>query len=297
MKTTTKPPRFQMLFIVLLMIAPLYSCSLLNVFERAEPPFVYEVHFVDVGQGDAIYVVTPGKNVLIDGGRRNSGIVDYLKDLEVESIDIVIGTHPHADHIAGLIDVFHTFDVTEVIDPDVHYSTVTHRDYKTTIDSKEITFTAGRSGMEWQLSEGAVMQIVNPSQPSTRHINDASIVARIVFGDVAVLLTGDAEERAEREMLARREPLRSQILKVGHHGSITSTTVDFLEQVKPEVAVIMVGEGNRYAHPNEEILHNLEAAGAEIYRTDTHGSIVIKTNGVRYVIHTTSDETLKESEH
>ncbi|TVR40049.1 MAG: MBL fold metallo-hydrolase [Bacteroidia bacterium] len=297
MKTTTNPPRFQVLFIVLLMFAPVSSCSLLNIFDKVEPPFVYEVHFVDVGQGDAIYVVTPEKNVLIDGGRRNSGIVEYLQRLEVESIDLVIGTHPHADHVGGLIEVFHTFDVTEVIDPEVNYSTVTYRDYRTTIDSREITFTAGRSGMEWQLSEGAVMQIVHPAAPSTRHINDASVVARIVFGDIAVLLTGDAEERAEREMLARSEPLRSQILKVGHHGSITSTTLDFLEQVKPEVAVIMVGEGNRYAHPNEETLHNLEAAGAEIYRTDTHGSIVIKTNGIRYVIHTTSEETLNEHEN
>jgi competence protein ComEC len=248
--------------------------------------FIYEVHFIDFGQGDAIYISTPDKNLLVDGGGRNSGVVEYLQALDVDTIHYVIGTHPHADHIGGLIDVFQTFIVVEAIDPGVVHTTITFNDYLSAIDESNATFTIGRQAMEWQLSDDAYLFVLHPTDPSQRHLNDASIVARVVLGEISVLLTGDAERNSEEEILASGQTLKSHILKVGHHGSRTSTSDEFLQAISPEVSVIMVGEGNRYGHPHNEIIELLHEFGTEIYRTDIHGHIVIETDGTEYTIST-----------
>lgn len=174
--------------------------------------------------------------------------------------------------------------VKEIIDPAVVHTTKTFEDYLTIIDEKDIKFTEGRAGMSRTLARGVRMDILHPSSPSSSHLNNASVVVRIVFGQVSFLFTGDAEREAEREILNRGYELESTILKVGHHGSRTSTTTAFLNGVKPEVGVIMCGANNRYGHPHEETLDNLTKAGVKIYRTDIHGTIVISTDGQTYDI-------------
>jgi len=259
-----------------------------NIFIIPSDPddVVYEIHFIDVGQGDAILVSTPEKILLVDGGLRNSGVVEYLQSMEIEEIDIVIGTHPHADHIGGLIDVFYDFDVGEVIDPGVTHTTNTFNEYLTVIDFFDIPFTVGRKGMEWQLSENASMKLLHPTNPSDTHLNNASIVAKVTLGDVTLLLTGDAEWQSEQQMLENPELLPSNILKVGHHGSRTSSTKDFLEAVQPEISVIMCGSNNSYGHPHSETLEQLNAVDTDIYRTDIHGHIVIVSDGIEYTVTT-----------
>lgn len=264
----------------------LYSCSDNdNVFiVPSDDEEHYEIHFIDVGQGDAILVITPEKIMLVDGGPRQSGVVSYLQALDIEYIDIVIGTHPHADHIGGLISVFHEFDVGEVIDPGVVHTTVTFNDYLTVIDVYEIPFTVGRKGMEWQLSENAHMVLLHPVNPSSNHLNDASIVSHVTLGEITLLLTGDLEQFGEQRVLEEPDLLPSHILKVAHHGSNTSSTMPFLEAVNPEVSVIMCGENNPYGHPHGPVLERLEAIGTDIYRTDIHGHIVVETDGVTYTV-------------
>ncbi len=241
-------------------------------------------HFINVGQGDAIFIQTPAKNILIDGGDRGTTVANYLRNQGISSLDLVIGTHPHADHIGGLINVFQSIPVKEVIDPAVVHTTKTFEDYLTLIDKKDIKFTEGRAGMNRDLGGGAQLELLHPTSPSSSHLNNASIVARLVFGQVSFLFTGDAETEAEKEMLNRSAALVSDILKVGHHGSRTSTTQAFLQGVDPEVAVIMCGKDNQYGHPHEEILQRLANAGVDIYRTDLHGTIVITTDGQTYDI-------------
>jgi competence protein ComEC len=240
---------------------------------------ILHVHFIDVGQGDAIFIQTPVKNILIDGGDRGDTVVNYLKGLGINQLDLVVGTHPHADHIGGLINVLQSIPVKEVIDPSVVHTTKTFEDYLTIIDEKDIKFTEGRSGMQRDLGGGVTMEILHPSAPSSSHLNDASITAKITFGQISFMLTGDGEEASERQILKRSDNLKSTILKVGHHGSRTSTTVPFLKAVNPEAAIIMCGKDNRYGHPHEETLTNLSQAGVDIYRTDIHGTIVVSTNG------------------
>lgn len=248
------------------------------------PTGLMTVHFIDVGQGDAILIQTPSQNVLIDGGERGNTVIDYLKKQSVKNLDLVIGTHPHSDHIGGLINVLQTIPVKEVIDPGVVHTTKTFEDYLTLIDEKDVVFTEGRAGMSRDLGDGATLQVLHPSSPPGSHLNDASIVTKITFGQVSFMLSGDAEESSEKEILNRGYNLRSTILKVGHHGSRTSTTSSILNAVSPEVAVIMAGKGNTYGHPHDDTLAKLDNAGVKIYRTDVHGTIVITTDGQRYEV-------------
>jgi len=250
--------------------------------ERAPPTGVLETHFIDVGQGDAILIKTAEKNILIDGGDRGDTVLNYLRNQGVSSLDLVIGTHPHADHIGGLINVMNAIPVKEIIDPGVAHTTITFEDYLDVIDAKDIKFTEGRAGMKRDLGGGAEMKIVHPTSPSSSHLNNASIVCRITFGDVSFMFTGDAEQGAESQILNSGYNLDSDILKVGHHGSNTSTTSPFLNAVSPSTAIIMCGTGNTYGHPHEETLVKLTNAGVDIYRTDTQGTIVIATDGLTY---------------
>ena len=277
------------------LILPLFFLSIALLFscERDENIIIvpspdkdeYEIHFIDVGQGDAILVITPDKILLVDGGWRNSGVEQYLNDLGIDKIDYVIGTHPHADHIGGLIAIFNRFTVGEVLDPGVTHTTVTFHDYLTAIDANNIPFTVGRRGMERHLSENAYFEILHPANPGS-HLNNASIVARVTLGSISVLLTGDAERESEQEMLQYPEKLPSHILKVGHHGSRTSSTMPFLEAIQPEISIIQCGQDNPYGHPHAQAMQNLHAVGTEIYRTDVHGHIVITTDGTEYTITT-----------
>ncbi len=252
---------------------------------RTNPSGELKVHFIDVGQGDAILVQTPSQNILVDGGNRGTTVVNYLKSLGINSLDLVISTHPHADHIGGLINVIESIPVREVIDPAVVHTTKTFEDYLTLIDKNDIIFTEGRAGMSRDLGGGARMDILHPSSPSSSHLNDASIVTKVTFGQISFMLTGDAEKASESKILLQStvQPT-STVLKVGHHGSRTSTTSAFLKAVAPKVAVIMCGKGNTYGHPHEETLANLAAAGVDIYRTDIHGTIVITTDGQTFDI-------------
>lgn len=243
-----------------------------------------EVHFIDVGQGDSILIITPLKNILIDGGDRGSTALNYIKNHGIKSLDYIISTHPHADHIGGLINVIQAMPVGEVIDPAVVHTTQTFEDYITLIDQKGIWFNEGRAGMVFDMGGGAMMQILHPTAPSQSDLNNASIVIKLIFGNVSFLFAGDAESAAESQILNRGYDLDSTILKVGHHGSNTSSTQAYLNAVKPEAAVIMCGKNNSYGHPHEETLSKLNAVNAKIYRTDLHGNIVITTDGQTYSI-------------
>jgi len=202
-----------------------------------------------------------------------------LQKQGVTSLDLVIGTHPHADHIGGLINVMQSIPVKEIIDPAVVHTTKTFEDYLDIIDQKDVKFTEGRAGMTKDLGGGALLSILHPTAPSSSSLNDASIVAKLTFGQISFLFTGDAEQAAERQMLARGENVNSSVLKVGHHGSRTSTTQAFLNAVDPQIAVIMCGRNNQYGHPHDETFNKLIAANVDIYRTDLQGTIVIITDG------------------
>ncbi len=240
---------------------------------------VYKVHFIDVGQGDAILIQTPSKNVLVDGGERRGGVVDYLLDLTIDTLHLLISTHPHADHIGALPDVLTKFAVLEVIDPGVVHTTNLFTRYLKTIDSLEIPFVVGRAGMKRDLHDHAYMELLHPVDPTEKHLNDASIVVMLVLEQVTVLLTGDIEKRSEAEILSRYPDIQSNVLKVAHHGSITSSSDDFLKAVSPEVSVIFCKADNNYGFPHDQTLSLLSSVKSKILRTDICGTIIMATDG------------------
>lgn len=265
----------------------LFGCTI-TIEPTPTPDDTLRVHFIDVGQGDAILIEHQGYIMLIDGGDRGQGqiVVNYLKDLNITHIDTMVGTHPHADHIGGLIDVLQNFSVGEVVDPGVVHTSKTFEDYLTLIDENDIKFIQGRAGMKTNVASGFYYEILHPQNPSSRRLNDASIVIRLTYGKTSFLFTGDAEIPSEKEILERNSNLTSQILKIGHHGSSTSTSEEFFNKVLPQTAIIMVGEGNRYGHPHKEILEFLENSNIDVYRTDLHGTIIITTDGENYSVDT-----------
>jgi competence protein ComEC len=264
--------------------------------DPASQEYRFEVHFIDVGQGDAILVLTPSKTMLIDAGPRDGNAAAYLQSVGVTEIDIVIATHPHADHIGGMPDIFSSFPVREIIDPGVAHSTLTYTRYLELIDEMDIPYTEARKGMRRELGAGAFAEIIHPSCTSEEFLNDASIVIAVVLGNVRVLLTGDIERMSEEMLLDGDSDfvasLQSQIFKVPHHGSISSSHTGFLEAVGPEVSIIMCGLHNPYGNPHRVTLAALEAAGSDILRTDRNGHIVIRTDGEDYVVDAERDAPL-----
>lgn len=263
--------------------------------EAGDIPPKLVVHFLDVGQGDSIFVQTPSQNILIDAGERSSGpmVVDYLQGQGVRELDLVLGTHPHSDHIGGLIQVLTDIPVKEIMDPAVVHTTKLFEDYLTLIDEKEIKFTEGRAGMVRDIG-GASLKILHPLAPSSSALNDASIVTRISCGQISFLLTGDIEKKSEAEILDRGAPLKSTILKAGHHGSSSSNSPAFVEAVDPRLVIIMCGEGNDYGHPHGEVLETYRDRAIDIYRTDLLGTIVVTTDGETYSLDTEKEREAEE---
>jgi competence protein ComEC len=240
------------------------------------------VHFIDVGQGDSILVQCPdGSTVLIDGGPMDAypQLVGYLKEAGVEKIDLLIATHPDGDHIGGFLKVMDTFPVGTVLDSGKEHTTLTYQRYMEAIKGLPDTeFKLGRAGDQYAFG-GVSLLLVHPGSNLPKNNNDCSIVARLTYGDVSFLFTGDAEEKAEAEILSRRFPVRSSVLKVGHHGSKSSTSTRFLSAVSPQSAVISCGESNRWGHPTEEVMRSLKQRKIEIYRTDLQGTILMLSDG------------------
>ncbi|MFZ5925719.1 MAG: ComEC/Rec2 family competence protein [Bacillota bacterium] len=245
------------------------------------------VHFIDVGQGDSILVQTPsGKTMLIDGGpvEASERLLSYLKTSGVERIDVLVATHPHADHIGGLQEVLRTFPVGLVVDPGKVHTTATYERFLTLVDQKDIPFRLGRAGDEITLDSELEVDVLNPAEPLPESVNDCSVVIKISYGKVSFLLTADVEKEAENAMLGRGADLQATVLKVAHHGSRSSSSPWFLKKVKPRVAVIQAGSGNPYGHPHRITILNLQDYTDKIYRTDRSGSIVVASDGHTFTV-------------
>lgn len=248
------------------------------------------VHFINVGQGDAILIQTPnGKVMLIDGGPRSAGekVVSYLKKAGVSSIDILVATHPHEDHIGGLIDVLNAFTVKKIYDSGYPHTSKTYENYLTLIEEKNINFNKAHGFNQINIDPAISVTILHPCT-TMDGINNNSVVLKVQYDNVGFMFTGDAESEAEAYFMEKTDDatLKSTVIKVGHHGSHTSTSRQFIDKVAPQIAIISVGAGNDYGHPNSDILQRIHNTGAQIYRTDLNGDIIICTNGNTYKVET-----------
>ncbi|TJX13930.1 MBL fold metallo-hydrolase [Tissierella creatinini] len=245
-----------------------------------------KVHFIDVGQGDSILIQQingdAAHNMLIDAGSNGDGnyLVNYLKEQGINTLDYVIGTHPHEDHIGGLDEIINNFNIIKVVMPKVTITTQTFTDVVTAIKNKNLKITTPIVGDEYKLGD-AKWVVLAPNSGEYGNLNNYSVVSRLVFGENSFILTGDAEEISEAEILENFdiESLTSDVLKAGHHGSNSSSSDNFLDAVSPKYAVITSGVDNFYRHPDKEMIEKLSEKNIEILRLDQLGTIVIASDG------------------
>lgn len=238
------------------------------------------VHFLDVDQGDSIFVQLPnGQHMLVDAGSKDRGknVVNYLKQAGVKKIDYLVATHPHEDHIGGMAAVLRRFEIDRVYMPKVTHNTKTYEDLLKSIQAEGLKINTASAGVEIINSEDLRAEIIAPNNAAYEDINNYSAVIKLTFGKVSFLLTGDAEAQSEKEMLVNSPSLRADVLKVGHHGSYSSTSQSFLNGVKPKYAVISNGDDNAYGFPHALTLQKL--SGIQVFRTDLHGNVVFTTDG------------------
>ena len=277
------------LIALLLILAILVLCGclakvLLDAPEETPAPQVtggekLTVHFLDVGQADCALLECGGEYMLIDGGNIGDGqmVISYLQNMGVEELKAVVCTHAHEDHVGGLPSVLAVYPVKQVFAPTKTYASKVFDDFLYYTDQQRLEVTIPAPGDEMTLGQ-AQITVLGPLK-SYAETNDTSIVMKVVFGETSFLFTGDMEVLAENDLLENGTDLKADVLKVGHHGSDTSTGYRFLYEVDPTYAVISVGEGNKYGHPNDITLSRLNDAECTIFRTDHLGTVVAVSDG------------------
>ena len=261
---------------------------------------VFRAVFLDVGQGDCVFVRTPGgRTVLVDGGGRKSEQSDgdaiglrvvepFLRREGVNRIDVLVLTHPHDDHVRGLIPVVRDFRVGMVLDSASPHGSESYRRFLSLVEARRISYRRAVRGQVIDFGDGVRAEVLNPAaRPADRtdDLNENSVVLRFTYGESSMLLTGDAGKDAERDILASGANVRSDLLKIGHHGSDSGTSDDWLEAVRPKFAVISVGKNNPFGHPSRDVLDRLSARGGEVYRTDRDGAVVFEMAARRSTVY------------
>ncbi|MCQ2559251.1 MAG: MBL fold metallo-hydrolase [Clostridia bacterium] len=269
------------LLLSLTLLLALTGCeSKLDVIDLGGISKDLSVHFIDVGQGDSILVQLPdGKNMLIDAGPNKSAeaLVSYLQNLKINKLDYLIATHPHEDHIGGMDEIVNTFEIGEVYMPAASSTTKTFERLQDALEAKNLFATAAFAGVSVVDEGDLTVTMFSPNSQVYDNLNNYSPVIKLVYGDTSFLFTGDAEAESEAEILKAGYDLQADVLKVGHHGSHSSTSPEFLAAVNPIYAVICCGENNDYGHPHQVTLDKL--AGITIYRTDLDGNILFVSDG------------------
>jgi len=250
-----------------------------DVADVAVSESLLKVHVIDVGQADSIFIELPNKEtMLIDAGNNSDDetVVNYINELNYDTINYLIGTHPHEDHIGGLDTVINTFNIQNIYMPKVVYSTKTYEDVLLAVKNKGIKINNVKAGTNIIDSKNLKIDIIAPANNYYVSTNNYSAVVKITYNDKSFLFMGDAENLSEDEITSN---VKADVIKIGHHGSSTSTSNEFLSKVSPNYAIISVGENNDYGHPHKEIINLLNKLSIKVYRTDLSGTIIIESDG------------------
>ena len=248
-----------------------------------------QIQFLDVGQADSILIQNEDQFMLIDAGNNEDGkkLVSYFQSLGIESFQYVIGTHAHEDHIGGMDDIIDNFDIDTFYMPDVITTTATFESVLDSLEKKNIAFQTPAIDSTFELGDATIDVLYVGTDDSD--LNNTSIVLKLTYGKTSVLFMGDAEKEVETKI--QNKNIAADVLKVGHHGSNTSSSKSFLEKVNPSYAIISVGKGNSYGHPSNQTIQNLQNQNIKIYRTDESGTIIMTTDGTNITFQTVQTDT------
>lgn len=243
-----------------------------------------KVHYLDVGQGDSIFIELPNnETMLIDAAEsyQSENIINYLKNLNYQKIDYVIGTHPHTDHIGGLKDIINTFEIGKIYMPKVVSTTKTYESLLMAIKDKNLKINTAKAGTSIIDTDALKINILAPNNSTYTELNNYSVVTKITYGTTKFLFMGDSEKLIEKEI---KENVTADVIKIGHHGSNTSSSIDFIKKVNAKYGIISVGLNNKYNLPKEETITNWENSGTKIYLTSTNGTIRASSDGTNIKI-------------
>lgn len=243
-----------------------------------------KVHYLDVGQGDSIFIELPNnETMLIDAAEsyQSENIINYLKNLNYQKIDYVIGTHPHTDHIGGLKDIINTFEIGKIYMPKVVSTTKTYESLLMAIKDKNLKINTAKAGTSIIDTDALKINILAPNNSTYTELNNYSVVTKITYGSTKFLFMGDAEKLSENEI---KENVTADVIKIGHHGSNTSSSIDFIKKVNAKYGIISVGLNNKYNLPKEETITNWENSGTKIYLTSINGTITAISDGTNIKI-------------
>lgn len=243
-----------------------------------------KIHYLDVGQGDSIFIELPNnETMLIDAAESNQSenIINYIKNLNYQKIDYVIGTHPHTDHIGGLKDIINTFEIGKIYMPKAVSTTKTYESLLMAIKDKNLKINTAKAGISIIDTNTLKINILAPNNDTYTELNNYSVVTKITYGTTKFLFMGDAEKLSENEI---KEDVSADVIKIGHHGSSTSSGLNFIKKVNAKYGIISVGLNNKYNLPKEETITNWENSGTKIYLTSTNGTITATSDGTNIKI-------------
>jgi beta-lactamase superfamily II metal-dependent hydrolase len=249
-----------------------------NVPVKTETLGDIKIHYIDVGQGDSELIQIDDKNILIDAGTSDKKALEYLKSVGVTKLDYVIATHPHKDHIGSMDNVIENCSVGTFYAPKVSTTTNAYENMINSLGSKNVKLTVPKAGDQITIGN-ATITFLAPNSSAYEDINNYSIVVKLKYGNNSFIFMGDAQALSENEMLTRQLDVQADVLKVGQHGSDTSTSQAFLNKVNPKYAVISCGKDDSYQHPNQTTIEKLNAKNIEVFRTDLDGTVIATTNG------------------
>lgn len=273
---------FVYLSIATFLIATLFSFFLFNSKATLAPKDEMLVHYIDVGQGDSILVQVNNKNLLIDSGpvANKDDVLSYLDSLGLLSLDYIIATHPHEDHIGNMSSIINKYNIGKFYAPKVEHTTSSFEKMVESLVLKNLKINVIKAGIDSiDLGDGTNVTVFAPIKEEYSNLNNYSPIIKIEYGNNSFLFTGDAEKEVESEVISKNLNLKSDVLKLGHHGSSTSSCSSFFNKVNPSIAIISLGSNNKYGHPSKETTDLLKNNNTTVYRTDFNKTIVLSSNG------------------